>query len=63
MVIQKDGNGAGKVFMKFDVCFLDTNILVYAVDNSAGVKQSKARTLIAENIRNGTGALSTQVMQ
>jgi predicted nucleic acid-binding protein len=46
-----------------DKCFVDTNILVYAHDRSAGVKHQRARTLIEELWNAGTGVLSTQVLQ
>jgi predicted nucleic acid-binding protein len=42
-----------------DRCFVDTNILVYAHDRSAGLKHSRARDLW--NSRQGV--LSTQVLQ
>lgn len=43
--------------------FFDTNILVYADDKRAGIKQSRAIDLIAEHRRNGTGVVSLQVLQ
>jgi predicted nucleic acid-binding protein len=43
--------------------FFDTNILVYADDKRAGVKQSRAIDLIAEHRRDGTGVVSLQVLQ
>ncbi|MCH7613955.1 MAG: PIN domain-containing protein [Candidatus Marinimicrobia bacterium] len=49
--------------MNSDLCFLDTNVLVYAFDKSAGDKQDKARSLVSVCIRNGSGNLSTQVLQ
>ncbi len=46
-----------------DRCFVDTNILVYAHDRSAGWKHERARQLIAELWESGRGVLSTQVLQ
>jgi predicted nucleic acid-binding protein len=46
-----------------DKCFVDTNILVYAHDRSAGVKHQRARLLIEQLWNSGNGALSTQVLQ
>jgi predicted nucleic acid-binding protein len=44
-------------------CFVDTNVLIYADDLSAGPKQDRARELIREMMRNKTGVLSLQVLQ
>ncbi len=46
-----------------DKCFVDTNILVYAHDRSAGVKHQRARALLEQLWDSGRGALSTQVLQ
>ena len=48
-----------------DKSFLDTNILVYAIDSdSAGQqKRRKARELVHEHIVNRSGVISVQVMQ
>ena len=43
--------------------FLDTNILVYAHDRSAGARQVRAEELIRELWESGTGCLSIQVLQ
>jgi len=44
-------------------CFVDTNVLIYAHDASAGPKHVRARTLV-ENLWNSeNGVLSTQVLQ
>lgn len=43
-------------------CFLDTNIFLYAHDNSVEDKQIAARDLIKRVYGNGTCAISTQVM-
>ena len=44
-------------------CFVDTNVLVYADDRSAGPKRDRARTLIRELMASGTGTLSLQILQ
>jgi predicted nucleic acid-binding protein len=46
-----------------DKCFVDTNILVYAHDRSAGLKHRRARLLIEGLWNSGRGVLSTQVLQ
>ena len=46
-----------------DRTFVDTNILVYAHDVSAGIKHATAKKLIQELWENKTGCLSIQVMQ
>ncbi|MFN8223711.1 MAG: PIN domain-containing protein [Gaiellales bacterium] len=43
--------------------FVDTNVLVYAYDTSAGVKHETARNLLRELWQSGTGCLSVQVLQ
>lgn len=43
--------------------FVDTNVLVYAYDASAGPKRQKARKIIAELWDTGLGVVSTQVLQ
>ncbi len=43
--------------------FFDTNVLLYADDESAPAKQRRSRTLLAEHRRSGTGVLSLQVLQ
>ncbi len=43
--------------------FVDTNILIYAYDVSAGEKHHRARTLLEELWLTGNGCLSTQVLQ
>ena len=43
--------------------FFDTNVLVYADDKSAPVKQRRALELVAEHRRAGTGVVSMQVLQ
>jgi len=46
-----------------DRCFVDTNILLYAHDRSAGSKHQRARQLIEDLWSSGQGVLSTQVLQ
>lgn len=46
-----------------DKCFVDTNILVYAHDRSAGVKRQRAQMLLEQLWDSGRGVLSTQVLQ
>lgn len=43
--------------------FLDTNVLVYAHDNSAGEKHVRAKQLLADLWASGNGCLSIQVLQ
>jgi len=43
--------------------FLDTNILVYAFDRSAGLKHQQAAKLMEECWENENGCLSIQVLQ
>jgi predicted nucleic acid-binding protein len=43
--------------------FVDSNVLVYADDRSAGPKRYQARKLIQEVMRAKTGVLSLQVLQ
>jgi predicted nucleic acid-binding protein len=43
--------------------FFDTNVLLYADDESASVKQRRSRDLVAEHRRAGTGVVSLQVLQ
>jgi predicted nucleic acid-binding protein len=46
-----------------DLQFVDTNILIYAHDRSAGVKHTRARELVRELWQSGEGCLSIQVLQ
>lgn len=43
--------------------FVDTNILIYAFDASAGTKQASAQQLLERLWKTGTGCLSIQVLQ
>ena len=44
-------------------CFVDTNILVYAHDASAGPKHERARALVVQLWQTRAGVVSTQVLQ
>jgi predicted nucleic acid-binding protein len=46
-----------------DRSFFDTNVLVYADDKSAPVKQRRSLDLVAQHRRAGTGVVSLQVLQ
>ena len=46
-----------------DRYFVDTNILMYAHDTSAGEKHERARALVEELWRDRSGVVSTQVLQ
>jgi predicted nucleic acid-binding protein len=46
-----------------DKYFVDTNILMYAHDASAGVKHERAKALVEELWRDRNGVVSTQVLQ
>lgn len=46
-----------------DKYFVDTNILIYAHDRSAGLKYERARDLVERLWTSGQGVLSTQVLQ
>jgi len=43
--------------------FLDTNVLVYAVDRSQPHKQAIAQQVVADALANGSGVISFQVVQ
>ena len=43
--------------------FVDTNVLVYAYDRAAGWKRDRAQSLVRELWDEGSGILSTQVLQ
>ena len=43
--------------------FVDTNVLVYAHDSSAGPKHRRAQQLLADLWASGNGCLSVQVLQ
>jgi predicted nucleic acid-binding protein len=46
-----------------DKCFVDTNVLVYAHDATAGARHEKARELVERLWHDRRGVLSTQVLQ
>jgi len=43
--------------------FLDTNVLIYAYDVSAGERRKKAEKILVDLWESGKGLLSTQVLQ
>jgi predicted nucleic acid-binding protein len=49
--------------MPGDKIFLDTNILIYAYDVSAGKKHEMAKTILMDLWNSGRGILSIQVLQ
>ena len=49
--------------MSGDRVFIDTNVLVYGYDTSAGAKHQKARKILADLWGSGLGVVSTQVLQ
>ncbi len=49
--------------MTAELTFVDTNVLVYAHDRTAGTKRDVASSLLADLWGTRTGALSTQVLQ
>ncbi len=46
-----------------DKYFVDTNILMYAHDTSAGAKHERAKALVEDLWRQRSGVVSTQVLQ
>lgn len=46
-----------------DKCFVDTNVLVYAHDRSAGAKHKLAQKVVEDLWLSGRGVISTQVLQ
>lgn len=46
-----------------DKCFVDTNVLMYAHDTTAGVKHERARALVERLWHDRSGVVSTQVLQ
>lgn len=46
-----------------DKYFVDTNVLMYAHDTSAGEKHERAKAIVEELWRDRTGVVSTQVLQ
>ncbi len=43
--------------------FVDTNVVIYAYDSSAGERHERARELVGRLGRDRTGAISVQVLQ
>jgi len=62
MAIHKAKDGNGKNCMK-DKIFLDTNILVYSLDQYDKSKMQKSRTILEQVYQNYIPVISTQVMQ
>src|SRR5882672_4914163 len=46
-----------------DKCFLDTNILIYSVDQASPAKQIRARRLVTDSATSKGGVISYQVVQ
>jgi len=44
-------------------CFVDTNVLVYADDRSAGPKRERAREVLRDLLAARSGVLSLQILQ
>ena len=49
--------------MPDDKTFIDTNIIIYAYDVTAGEKQKTAGNILADFWNSGLGVISTQVLQ
>jgi len=49
--------------MKGDKTFLDTNVIIYAYDASAGRKHEIAKQIVMDLWASGLGVVSTQVLQ
>lgn len=56
-----DGPGNGKISMTGKV-LIDTNLLVYAYDNSEPAKQQTALTVLDNLVTSGSGLISTQIL-
>jgi predicted nucleic acid-binding protein len=64
VVITRHGYPVARIApQKFPRTFLDTNVLVYAEDESEPVKRKKAVELILEHKRQRTGVVSLQILQ
>ncbi|MCK4762415.1 MAG: PIN domain-containing protein [Candidatus Aminicenantes bacterium] len=46
-----------------DKIFLDTNVIVYAYDKSAGVKHTRAKEILIDLWESGFGVISIQVLK
>ena len=63
-MVQKDAfQFREKSFMRDRKVFLDTNVIIYAYDSSAGKKHEVAREVLTELWESGLGVISTQVLQ
>ncbi len=62
MVIQMEKNGAERTCTMSKI-FIDTNILVYCLDNNYPEKQKKCRSLLKSIRDESYGVISTQVIQ
>jgi predicted nucleic acid-binding protein len=49
--------------MPGDKIFLDTNVLIYAYDVSAGKKHERAKTIMMDLWNSGRGIVSTQILE
>ena len=49
--------------MPEDKTFIDTHIIIYAYDVTAGIKHTTARTILSDLWNSGLGVISTQVLQ
>lgn len=49
--------------MKENKTFIDTNIIVYAYDETAGEKHQTAKRILVDLWKSGRGLVSTQVLQ
>lgn len=56
-------NGIVKTFMNDDLVFVDTNILVYAFDQSDQKRQQKAATIFGELLDADRAVISVQVLK
>ena len=56
------GPGTGTIYMTAKI-FIDTNILVYALDQYDPEKQHKSRTILRQVAQGPGGVISTQVME
>jgi len=63
-LVQKDAfQFQEKSYMREHKVFLDTNIIIYAYDSSAGKKHEVAREILTGLWDSGLGVISTQVLQ
>jgi len=61
MFLQKEKNGPGKNYTVSKI-FIDTNILVYAIDNIDKIKNERARDVLKKIIEKHHPVISTQVI-